>query len=59
MFYSGSGEALAQPAHRGCGCPVPGALQVQARWGPGQTGLVLYMEVDGPACFRGVEMDDL
>ena len=42
-------------AQKGCGCPVPGGVQGQVRWGPGQSGLVLDMEVGGPACSRGVE----
>jgi len=42
------------PSREGCGCPVPGGVQGQAGWGPGQPGLVLDMEVGGPACSRGV-----
>ena len=38
-------------AQRGCGCPVPGGVQGQVGWGPG---LVLNVEVGGPACGRGV-----
>ena len=49
-----NGEVLEQAAHRGCGCPVPGGIQGQAGWGPGQPGLVLDMEVGGPECDRGV-----
>ena len=41
-------------AQRGCGCPVPGVVQGQVGWGPGQHGLVLDMEGGGPACGRGV-----
>jgi len=37
---------------RGCGCPVPGGVQGQVGWGPGQ--LVLDLEVGGPACGWGV-----
>jgi len=33
---------------RGCGCPVPGGVQGQVGWGPGQPGLV-NVEVGGPA----------
>jgi len=29
-------------------------VQGQVGWGPGQPGLVLDMEVGGPACSRGV-----
>ena len=39
---------------RGCGCPEPGGVQGQAGWGPGQPGLVLNVEVGGPACGEGV-----
>jgi len=35
-----SGEALAQVAQRGCGCPLPGSVQGQAGWGFGQPALV-------------------
>ena len=34
--------------------PVPGGIQGQVGWGPGQPGLVLNMEVGGPVCGRGV-----
>ena len=33
---------------------IPGGVQDQAGWGPGQAGLVLNVEVGGPACCRGV-----
>ena len=33
---------------RGCRCPVPGGVQGQVGWGPGQPGLV-NGEVGGPA----------
>ena len=45
---------LEQAVQRGCGCLVPGGVQGQAGWGPGQPGLVLDMEVGGPTCSRGV-----
>jgi len=32
-FYTKSGEALAQVAQRGGGCPIPGETQGQAGWG--------------------------
>jgi len=41
-------------AQRGCGCPIPGGVQGQVGWGPGQPGLVLNAEVGSPACSRGV-----
>jgi len=46
---------LDQAVQRGYGCPVPGGVQDQVGWGPGQPGLVLNVEVGGPACGRGVE----
>ena len=39
-----------EAAQRGCGHPVPGGGQGQVRWGPGQPGLALNVEVGGPAC---------
>ena len=33
---------------------IPGGVQGQVRWGTGQPGLVLDMEVGGPACSRGI-----
>ena len=45
-LYRGSGEA----AQKGCECPVLGGVQDQVGRGPGQPGLVLDMEVGGPAC---------
>ena len=50
VLYQESGEVLERAAHRSCGCPVPGGVQGQVGWGPGQPGLVLDMEVGG----RGV-----
>ena len=44
---------LAQATQRGYGCPIHGGVQDQVGWGPGQPGLVLDMEVGGPACARG------
>ena len=34
-------------------CSVPGGVQEEAGWGPGQPGLGLNVEVGGPACGRG------
>ena len=45
---------LEQAAQRGCEWSVPGGVQGQVRWGPGQPGLVLNVEVGGPACGRGI-----
>ncbi len=53
-FFTKSGEVLEQAAQRGCGCPIPGGVQGQVGWGPGQPGLVLNVEVGGPVCSRGV-----
>ena len=44
-----SGEVLEQAAQRGCGCPIPGGVQGQVGWGPGQCGPVPDLEVGGPA----------
>jgi len=35
------------------------SMKNSSRWGPGQPGLVLDMEVGGPACGKGLELDDL
>ena len=45
-------EVLEQAAQSGCGCFVPGGVQNEGGWGPGQPGLVLDLEVGGPACGR-------
>jgi len=47
---------LKQTAERGCVCPIPGGVQDQVGWGPGQSDLVLDLEVGSPACGRGVGM---
>jgi len=52
-LYQESGEVLERAAQRGCGCPVPGGVQGQVGWGPGQPGLVLDMAVGSPACGGG------
>jgi len=49
---------LEQAAQRGCGCPVPEGIQGQVVWNPGQPGLVLNVEVGGPACGGRLELDD-
>jgi len=41
---------LEEAAQKGCGCPIPDSVQGQVGWGPGQPGLVLTVEVGGPAC---------
>ena len=52
--YYESGEVLEQATQSSCGCPVPGGVQGQVGWITGQPGLVLNVEVDGPACGEGV-----
>ena len=54
MFYSKGGEALAQVAWRGSGCPVLGDSQGRAGCGSGQPGLV----VGDPAHSRGLKLND-
>jgi len=49
---------LEQAAWRGCGCSIPGGVQGQAGWGPGQPGLVPDLKAGGPACGGGLEPDD-
>ena len=49
---------LAQAAQRGCRCSVPGGVQDQVGWGPGQPGLVPDLEVGVPTFSRGLELDD-
>ena len=59
VLYNESGEVLEQAAQRGCGCPIPGGVEGQVGWGPGQPGLVLNVEVGGPVCGKGgLELDD-
>ena len=43
-----------QADQRGCGYLVPGGIQGQVGWGPGQPGLLLNVEVSGPAVAGGV-----
>jgi len=45
---------LEQVAQRGCGCSLPGGVQVQAGWGCEQPGL----EGGVPAYSRGLELRD-
>ena len=39
-FHSEGGDALEQVAQEGYGCPIPGGIQGQVGWGPGQPDLV-------------------
>ena len=50
-----TGEVLEQAAQRGCGCSIPGGVQNQDGWSPGQPGLLSHLEGGGPVCERGVE----
>ena len=50
-------EVLEQAIQRVCGYSVPGGVQDQIGWGPGQSGLVPDLEVSGPACGK-LELDD-
>ena len=45
---------LEQAAQRGRGCSIPGGVQSQVGWGPGQPDLEPDAEVGGPACGRGI-----
>ena len=47
---------LEQAAQRGCGCPIPGGVQGQVGWGPGQPGLVLNVEVGALPMAAGLEL---
>ena len=53
-----SGEVLAQAAQRGCGCLIPGGVQGQVGWGPGQLGFIPDLEVGGSAVSEELEHDD-
>ena len=55
---SQSGEGAGTAAQRGWRCPIPGGVQGQVGWSPGQPTVALDMEVGGPACGRGLETDD-
>ena len=35
---------------------IPGGVEGQVGWGPGQPGVVLNVEVGGPACGGGLEL---
>ena len=55
MLYCEGGEALAQVAQGGWGCPLPGSIQGQVGWGFDQ------LDLGGgvPAYSRGLELHDL
>ena len=54
FFYSGSEKVLVQVAQRS-GYPIPGGIQGQVRWDPGQHDLVGGNSTHG----RGVKLDEL
>ena len=39
-FLCEGGEGLEKAAQRSCGCPIPGGVQEQVGWGPGQPGVM-------------------
>lgn len=45
---------LEQVAQRCYECAIPGGVQSQFGWGPGQSNLVLDLVVDNPASGRGI-----
>ena len=54
-----SGEVLEQLPREAVDAPsIPGGVQGQVGWGPGQPGLVFHVEVGGPACGGGLELRD-
>jgi len=50
ILHHEGGEARAQVAQSSCGCPLPGIVQGQVRWGFEQPGLVEGV----PAHGRGI-----
>ena len=48
------GEVLEQVAQKGCECSIPGRVQGQVGWGPGQSDLVLDLTAVNAASGRGV-----
>ena len=48
-FFTGSCEVLEQAAQRNCGCSIPGGVQNQVGWGPGQPVLVPNLKAGGLA----------
>jgi len=51
-FFTKGGEVLEQVVQSGCGCLIPGDIQAQAVWSPGQSHLVLNLTVGNPVCVR-------
>jgi len=56
-LYCESGEMLEEAAQIGSRCPIPGDVQGQVGWSPGQPSLVLNVEVCGPV-LKGLELHD-
>ena len=56
QFRKGDGNV--QEAQGGCGCPIPGGVQDQVGWDPGQPAVVPDVEVGGPASGRRLELND-
>ena len=55
-FFTMSGEVLEQLPREAVDAPsIPGGVQGQAGWGPGQPGLLWNVEAGGPACSSGLE----
>ena len=54
-LHRGSGEVPEQVSQQSCGCSVPGGVQDQVGWDPGQPGLVPDLEIGGPAVAGGLE----
>ena len=46
VFYS---QVLVQAAQKGCGCLIPGSVQDQVGWGPGQHDLKPDLVAGNPA----------
>ena len=59
VLYYESGEVLQQLPREAVDAPsIPGGVQSQVGWGLGQPGLVLNVEIGGPACGRELELHD-
>ena len=59
LYYRESDEVLEQAAQRGCECSIPGGVQDQVGWSPGQPDLEPDLEVDGLPFAGGLELDPL
>ena len=53
-----SGEVLEQAAQRGCGCSIPGGVQNQDGWSPGQPGLLSHLRLVALSVRGGLKPDD-